>query len=194
MTNKQLTNVLRCIKLPSFYNRRGRLAYYYVKEKGYISLAGLFLDRALDKDSFFVHEFIQPLFFPFETYIFNFGDRIGNYWSENDNENIGEILSRNRQIKTLKEVGKVIIKKPGGDNEYYHQSLAFIYYILGDKTKSINEINKIIIEKNENVPEWRKAEIRKAKDILSFIQKDELHHMMQEWQKFTIDALSLPAK
>ena len=192
MTTRQLTKILNQIQLPSYFNKKGKLGYYTVSKNNYVILIGIYLNRATDKDTFFIEHFIQPLFFPFHTFTFSFGERIGNYWKEGDVVKIEKELSQLKQLTSFDEIKNVIKTQFSGvDKEYFHQSVSFINYIQGDIHKAKIEIQKIIKEGNKDLPKWREDEIKKSKEILHLIERGELDLALKEWQKLTINDLRL---
>lgn len=192
MTKRQLTEVLKNIIVPDFFIKKGTLAYYIVSEGDYDILIGVDLDRTMDADKFFIQYFIQPLFYPFETYIYTFGERIGGYWKAGEENKIGNELSKLTQLHSFEEIADLLKAKFSGVNkEYFHQSLGFISYIKGDFENAKLEINKIANETSKEIPKWREEEIKKSTEIIELINRRELDEVLKDWQKTTLKALKL---
>lgn len=192
MTKRQLTKVLNNIALPNYFTKKGTLAYYTVSEDDYDILIGVDLDRTMDADKFFVQYFIQPLFYPFETFIYTFGERIGGYWKAGEEDKIEKELSRLKRLHSFEEVADLLKAKFSGVNkEYFHQSLGFISYIKGDLESAKIEICKIANEISEDIPKWREEEIKKSMEIIELINRRELEPVLKNWQKSTLKALKL---
>jgi hypothetical protein len=192
MNITQLTKVLTKICLPDFFNKKGKLAYYSVSENDYIILIGIYLNRTIDEESFLVEYFIQPLFFPFHTFTFSFGERIGSYWKKGDVTKIEKELSQLKQLTSFDEIANIIETRFSGVTRgYFHQCLCFINYIQGNIDKAKLEINKLIIEDERGIPKWREDEIQKSKEILELIDRGELGICLRNWQQSTIKDLRM---
>ena len=53
MNSSERTKILKKIKLPDIFIKKGGLAYYLVKEKDLIILVGVYVDSNMDKESFY---------------------------------------------------------------------------------------------------------------------------------------------
>lgn len=195
MNAKKLSSILKKVNLPTYFRKKGRLAYYTVSLNGYIILIGIFLDSSIDPDVFHVQYFIQPLFCPFETYIFNFGKRILSHLEESKAHLIEIEISKFHKLSRFGEILNLIKSKYyGTTKEYFHLSAGFIHFICGDIKSAKNEISEILKfskEIDSNPPQWRIENIEKAKEILLYIEKGELHLYLKKWQDYTIKSLRL---
>jgi hypothetical protein len=94
LNSKDLTALMKKLKVKDFFHKKGRLAYYFVQQGELKILVGIFLDSSIDAESFLVEHFVQPLFIPFPTVCFTIGKRVGTHWNLNSVEKLEAELQK----------------------------------------------------------------------------------------------------
>ena len=84
MNSKDRATIIKNLYFPENFIKKGPLAYKMVKKDDLCYLVGFFVDNSIDKDSFYVQYFVQPLFIEFTTFVFTLGQRVGGIWNKNN--------------------------------------------------------------------------------------------------------------
>jgi len=193
MTSTERTKILKKINLPSFFTKRGPLAFYVIENDGFKILVGLYIDSTLDKDNFFVQYFIQPLFIPFPTYVFTIGKRIGGHWSLQDIKKIENAISNIGELKSFEDIKETLRTAYGNlESSYKHQLLGYIHLIFNEFELANFELQKIVKSKSQDSPKWKTDEIERVNNILTCINNSEYEkakYILIKWQETTISSL-----
>jgi hypothetical protein len=195
MKSAERAKLLKSMRLPSFFIKKGSLAYYLIEENNLVVLVGIYLDSCSDKDLFFVQYFIQPMFIPFPTFIFSIGYRVGDYWSANDIIKIEKELSKLKEIISFKEVQKILkasymeMGYPGA-----LQFSGFIDFVYGDFSASVKQLHSSIREKDEVIRGYRKEEIANIEIFISHLENSDFKSFKEKLlidQNFTMKSLKI---
>ena len=195
MNSSERTKILKKIKLPDIFIKKGGLAHYLVKEKDLIILVGVYVDSNMDKESFFIQYFIQPMFVLFPTYVFSIGHRVGGYWSKQDIKKIENELSNFTELKSFDDIKKILETTFGeSENLYKHQFLGYIYVLLNEVKLAKKELQKVIKQKSNDNPQWKVEEIKRVEDFLLLLNTSDYikaKNKLFEWQAITMRNLAL---
>lgn len=199
MKTSELNKIMKGLNLQKKFKKKGRLAYYTLKHNsGAVVLVGLYLDRSLNPDIFYVYYFAQCLYEPFCTYNFSLGNRIGNCWDVNsvpqlqeriNNFDVFDGLSCFDDFMRLLENHPFFGNKTGR-NVYF----ALTYYILGEYDKSLHYLNEIISLRREENNKLYFQEIENALTMKSYIMEKKYNEgitQILQWQDQTIKELGL---
>lgn len=199
MKSSELNKIMQKLSSPSNYIKKGSLAYSIIEhESGAKILKGFCLNSSIDKDSFFLNYFVQPLYIPNQDIDLSLGDRLGGHLNLSDINRINEIIDCFKDFEQLTSFSSYISffeSHPylGSDDNRYI-CLAFFYYLLSDYKKSRHFFNKIIDFENHKNPEWFEEEIKMAKEFVSFIDSNSYEkglNKLLQWQKETLKSLKL---
>lgn len=199
MKSSELNKIMRLLKIPDRFKKKGRLAYYTLTHKtGAIVLVGFYLDNSIDPNSFFVNYFAQCLYVPFCTYNFSLGDRIGSYWQIDRMPDLQDKINNFdvfNELNTFEDFLAILKKHPyygskTGRDVYF----AFTNYILKDYGKSEYFLDKIISLKKRDNHNLFSHEIENAQFLKDCIEKcnyDKGINQILLWQAQTINGLGL---
>lgn len=199
MKSSELNKIMKKLSFPSNYIKKGRLAYSIIEhESGAKILKGFLLNSSINKDTFFLNYFVQPLYIPNANIDLSLGDRLGGYLNISDIERINEIINRFKDFEQLTSFSNYISffeSHPylGSDDNRYI-CLAFINYLMSDYKKSRHFFKKIIDFENHQNPEWFEEKVKMAKEFVSFLDSNSYEKGLNKLlllQKDTIKNLKL---
>lgn len=195
MNSSAKTAILKKIKLPEYFTKKGSLAYYLIENKGFYFLVGILLDSSIDKDRFFIQYFIQPLFIPFPTFALTLGNRIGGYWRVEDLSEIEKALSDIIFPQNWNEVVNYLEKEfKGFKHDYLRQTLAYSAFFEGNNKQAYKILKKISSQNREGLPVWKINEIQRIDTAIAYLDKqnyEELYKTLYHSQNVTIAANKL---
>ena len=202
MKSTELNKIMKKLVLPGRFEKKGRLAYYTLPHRtGAMVLAGFYLDKSIDADSFFVNYFVQCLYAPFSTYNFSLGDRIGSYWNSDNVPELQEKINGIDVFDRLNAFDDVLFMLK--NHPYYgaetgrDECFALTYYILGEYGKSLSFLEKIISLEKTDSHNWFSDKIGNARLLKGYIENGDFDKgigQILQWQEHTIREIGLNRK
>lgn len=189
MNPKDLTAIMKKLNVKDFFQKKGRLAYYFVQHDELKVLVGIFLDTSIDAESFLVEYFVQPLFIPFPTFSFTIGKRVGTHWNLNTVEKLEAELQKLSKVESMDQVVKMIKRDHiPTDNNYVGQALAFGYFSIGDIDNCVSTLDSFLKKKEQDMPAWKQQEFQRMEEFRQLIESKNIpgaKKMLLDWQTAT---------
>lgn len=199
MKNKELLKISKLFADKYCMNNNGALSYSLIKHKGFAILKGLFLEQSIEKESFYIQFFLQPLYVPSSTLDLSFGERIGQQWNIDslyaNIDVIDSFMNKIPELSTFIDVTNallnLLIPYYGSiDNKWLF--LAYTYLIIESSVNAQFYLEKILTLDNEN--RWYDDQIKAANNMIKLLENYQYEKIMEilfSWQKQTMKKLKL---
>lgn len=201
--------------LPSFKVKRSTLLYETPIEM--ILRAFYFQTSYLDKESFTVWAFAQPLYVPSDHIVLNIGGRLGWLWRNRDiwwTIQLGDVESEYRtmqdllgwiqkvglpfleSIKTPADIIQWIRKQSGNpSDEHYQEIIAYSYVLLGNYREASHTISRLLpnLYRHSGDYPWMleiACRVERMKELLDHSPDDAIHQL-RTWRDWTLKQLRL---
>jgi len=163
-------------------------------------LRGLFRERSIDPESFYVWVFIQPLYIPSDHIFFNFGWRVGRDWKLADPELIPKLrtaivtegLPFLESVQGPSDIPEAALKWKQPAGPIIQQIVGYSYARIGDVNKACEVLDTLVENaKQSGYGRSLVPEVQAFRDLL-LNDYNQACRLLEEWERDTRRKLKLP--